>query len=77
VALARFSLVADHLASGVLVRPLPFATPTAFAYYLVGLPEAVKLSKIARFSQWLKAEAEETARIMRSMSQSHAGSGTV
>lgn len=67
-ALARFSLVADHFASGALVCPLPLATPTAFAYYLVGLPEAVTLSKILRFRQWLQVEAQETASIMQSMS---------
>jgi LysR family glycine cleavage system transcriptional activator len=68
-ALARFSLVADQFAAGVLVCPLPLATPTAFAYYLVGLPEAVTLSNITRFRQWLQAEAADTARLMLSMSQ--------
>jgi hypothetical protein len=48
---------------------LPLATPTAFAYYLVGLPEAVTLSNITRFRQWLQAEAADTARLMLSMSQ--------
>ena len=40
VALARASLVADHMANGTLVCPLRRVAPTAFAYYLVGLPEA-------------------------------------
>jgi hypothetical protein len=35
VARARFSLVADLLANGDLICPLPLATPTAYAYYLV------------------------------------------
>ena len=53
VALARYSLVADYLASGALVCPLPLITPTAFAYYLVVRPEATALPKIARFRDWL------------------------
>jgi len=61
VALARYSLVADHLANGTLVCPLPLATPTAFAYYLVVRPEATALPKIARFRDWLQVEAEQSA----------------
>ena len=60
VALARLSLVADLLGSGTLVCPLPLATPTAFSYYLVGLPETAKLAKIVRFRRWLRAEAAAT-----------------
>ena len=61
VALARYSLVADYLANGALVCPLPLITPTAFAYYLVVRPEATASSKIARFRDWLKLEATQTA----------------
>jgi LysR family transcriptional regulator, glycine cleavage system transcriptional activator len=57
VALARASLVSDHMASGVLICPLALATPTAFAYYLVALPEAAGLPKIVLFRHWLQAEA--------------------
>src|SRR5215472_6563219 len=57
VALARSSLVSDHLASGTLICPLRLSTPTAFAYYLVGLPDAATLPKITRFREWLQAEA--------------------
>ena len=60
VALARLSLVADLLANGTLVCPLPLATPTAFSYFLVGLPEIAKLAKIVRFRRWLRAEAATT-----------------
>jgi LysR family glycine cleavage system transcriptional activator len=60
VALARLSLVGDLLANGTLVCPLPLATPTAFSYYLVGLPESAKLAKIVRFRRWLRAEAAAT-----------------
>ena len=46
VALARASLVADQLANGSLVCPLKLVAPTAFTYYLLGLPEAVERAKL-------------------------------
>jgi LysR family glycine cleavage system transcriptional activator len=60
VALARASLVADRLASGALVCPLELSAPTAFTYYLLGLPEAVERPKIALFRSLLVAEAAAT-----------------
>ena len=45
------SLVADQIASGVLVCPLKLAAPTAYSYYLLGLPEAVDRPKIADVPQ--------------------------
>jgi len=60
VALARLSLVTDHLASAVLVCPLPLTTATAFSYHLVALPEAGTLPAVALFSDWLRAEARDT-----------------
>ncbi len=61
VALARASLVTDHMTTGVLVCPLLLATPTAFAYYILALPEASHLPKIVLFREWLQAEAAATA----------------
>jgi LysR family transcriptional regulator, glycine cleavage system transcriptional activator len=61
VALARASLVADHLANGTLICPLRRVAPTAFAYYLVGLPEAASADRIVRFTKWLQAEAAAVA----------------
>jgi LysR family glycine cleavage system transcriptional activator len=60
VALARASLVADYMVTGTLVCPLPLATPTAFTYFLLALPEAAALPKIVQFREWLRAEAEAT-----------------
>ena len=60
VALARASLVADPLANGTLVCPLKLAAPTAYTYYLLGLPEAVDRPKIAVFRKLLIAEAAAT-----------------
>ena len=57
VALARASLVSDHMANETLICPLRLAAPTAFAYYLLGLPEATALQKIVRFRDWLQVEA--------------------
>jgi LysR family transcriptional regulator, glycine cleavage system transcriptional activator len=60
VALGRFSLVADYLADGTLVSPIPIATLTAYSYYVVALPESAALPKVARFCRWLRAEAAAT-----------------
>ena len=60
VALGRFSLVADYLDDGTLLSPWPVATPTAYSYYVVALPEAVSLPRVARFCRWLRAEATAT-----------------
>lgn len=67
VALARVSLVADHVASGALVCPLPLAAPTTFNYYLLGLPEQADRPKIAAFRKLLIAEAARTEAFMLSI----------
>jgi LysR family glycine cleavage system transcriptional activator len=60
IALARLSLVADHLERGTLISPFPLSMATAFSYYLVALPEATMLPKVVFFSRWLEAEAART-----------------
>jgi LysR family glycine cleavage system transcriptional activator len=67
VALARASLVADQLAIGALVCPLRLAAPTAFTYYLLGLPETVERPKIALFRRLLVAEAALTEASMQTI----------
>jgi LysR family transcriptional regulator, glycine cleavage system transcriptional activator len=57
VALARASLVADQIASGALVCPLELVAPTAYTYYLLGLPEAAERPKIAMLRSLLVEEA--------------------
>jgi LysR family transcriptional regulator, glycine cleavage system transcriptional activator len=69
VALARSSLVADQLASGVLVCPLKLTAPTAYSYYLLGLPEAIDQPKIAMFRKLLVAEAAMTEATTLSIDQ--------
>ena len=61
VALARASLVADHMTSGALVCPLRRVARTAFAYYRVGLTEAASLEKIVRFTRRLQTKAATIA----------------
>jgi LysR family glycine cleavage system transcriptional activator len=63
VALGRLSLVADHLSNRTLVCPLPLTTSTAFAYYLVALPEIAALPTTVRFMEWLQGEAKELAAV--------------
>lgn len=60
VALGRFTLVADGLSDGTLISPLPIATPTAYSYYIVALPERAALPKVVPFCRWLRAEAAAT-----------------
>jgi hypothetical protein len=55
VALARGSLVYDHLANERLICPLGFRS--ANGVRLVGLPETTGLQKMGRFRDWLHAEA--------------------
>jgi LysR family glycine cleavage system transcriptional activator len=62
VALARVSLVSDYIANETLICPLSLSAPTAFAYYLLGLPEATTLPKIVCFRDWLRAEAAAFAK---------------
>jgi LysR family transcriptional regulator, glycine cleavage system transcriptional activator len=70
VALARASLVADQIASGALVCPLKLVAPTAYTYYLLGLPEAVERPRIAMFRSLLVEEAATTEAFMFSIGAS-------
>ncbi len=55
VALARWSLAADALATGALVRPFPDAQllPTLHAYHLVARPTTLLRPEVAAFRTWL------------------------
>lgn len=67
VAIARLSLVTDHLASGALICPLALSTATAFAYHLVALPQVAGLREVVLFSDWLRTEARQTAAVAAEM----------
>lgn len=59
VVLASYPLVADRLASGVLVRPFDEQYPLAssFAYELILPSDGEAPPAVARFSEWLEQEA--------------------
>ena len=57
VALGRSVLVADDLASGVLVRPFGEAQTHDFAYYVVHKPERAGEPAIEAFVRWAQSEA--------------------
>lgn len=57
VALARTALAAWELLSGRLVRPLAFALPAAYAYWIVCPKATAARPKIAAFRDWALAEA--------------------
>lgn len=59
IAMARKSLVAADFEAGRLVRVLPYEAPTAYAYYLVCLPENANRRGLSRFRDWLIAEGDE------------------
>ena len=58
IALARMPLVADSLASGDLVEPLPnIRIDSPLAYWLIVGPRNAARSEVAAFCDWLKAQA--------------------
>ncbi|TAG36841.1 MAG: LysR family transcriptional regulator, partial [Polaromonas sp.] len=61
VALARMPLVADSLASGDLVEPLPdLRIDSPLAYWLIVGPRNAARPEVAAFCDWLKAQARLT-----------------
>jgi len=71
VALARTPLVADSLASGDLVEPLPQARlESPMAYWLVRAPCTRQRPEVVAFASWLLEQAQATRSAM-----AHTGSG--
>ena len=61
VALARLPLVAEHLASGDLVEPLPRTRlDSPLAYWLMVAPRSAQRPEVKAFCDWLKRQAELT-----------------
>ena len=60
IAMARGVLVNDELQSGALVRPFDLGLPAEYAYYVVVLPEGLQEPRVAKFRDWLLAEAAST-----------------
>lgn len=57
IALGRSALVADDLAAGRLVRPLPVSRPADFAYYAVTLEGRERNPRVRAFLAWLETQA--------------------
>ena len=61
IALARMPLVADSLASGDLIEPLPgMRIDTPLAYWLIVGPRNQTRPEVAAFCDWLKTQAQLT-----------------
>ncbi|WP_342129595.1 LysR substrate-binding domain-containing protein [Hydrogenophaga sp. OTU3427] len=61
VALARLPLVAEHLANGDLVEPLPQTRlDSPLAYWLMVAPRSAQRPEVKAFCDWLKRQAEAT-----------------
>lgn len=62
IALGDLLLVADDLAAGRLVRPLPLTIngPPSFAYFVLSPAETAESLVVVRFREWLLAEAQAT-----------------
>lgn len=67
VALARWSLAIDDLATGRLVRPFPRVRPlpTGLAYYVAAPRASLARPAVAAFCTWLQKEASELAQMPR------------
>lgn len=57
IALARSTLAEHDLATGRLVRLFDVQVPAVFSYWVVSLPQRRDEPAIAKFRDWLKAEA--------------------
>ncbi|MEY2685369.1 MAG: hypothetical protein RJA09_2513 [Pseudomonadota bacterium] len=65
VALARLPMVADNLANGDLVEPLPHTRlGSPYAYWLVTAPASAHRPEVQAFAAWLEAEAARTREAM-------------
>jgi LysR family glycine cleavage system transcriptional activator len=62
LALARWSLVADEIADGRLVRASAKTIPWERSYWLVYPPRTAELPAVKAFSDWIKAESAAFAR---------------
>jgi LysR family glycine cleavage system transcriptional activator len=64
IALARLALVHDLLEGGELVELFDgrCRLPGSYAYYLIQMPLAQARPELARFADWVRAEAARTRR---------------
>jgi LysR family glycine cleavage system transcriptional activator len=67
IVLARTALVARDLIDGRLVRPIGVSLRMAKTYWIVCPKAASKVPKIAKFRNWVLAEAAEDARRLKTL----------
>jgi len=61
VVLARLPMVAEHLASGDLIEPLPrLRIDSPMAYWLIVGPRSSSRPEIKAFCDWLMAQSRST-----------------
>ena len=63
IAVARHSLVAEEIAAGNLIRLFDVIAPSDYNYYIVTTTGLKKNAALIAFEQWLRAEANEFARV--------------
>lgn len=68
IALVRWSLVGEELASGRLVRCLPLAVKSEFAYYFVAPPHYFDIPKVAEFRNWVEGRSAAFAKPLEAAS---------
>jgi LysR family glycine cleavage system transcriptional activator len=67
VALGRSVLVADDLATGRLVRPLPISKPAEYSYFAVLPPGRAGHPRVGVFLAWLEEEAAASQAMLNGM----------
>lgn len=58
VSLMRYSLVADLLKTGLLIRPINFSMPADYHYYLVAPEAKFRTEKVRAFESWIVSEVD-------------------
>jgi LysR family glycine cleavage system transcriptional activator len=64
IALGRLPLVADDLASGRLVRPFAFSSPSKYAYYAIWPERSATNPFVRTVVEWLASEARGTEQVL-------------
>ena len=55
ISLARYTLVADMLEAGLLIRPINFSMPAEYHYYLVAPEAKFRTEKVRAFVSWISS----------------------
>ena len=55
ISLVRYTLVADMLEAGLLIRPINFSMPAEYHYYLVAPEAKFRTEKVRAFVSWISS----------------------